>query len=154
MGGHPDAPMAEGLCVEQRRGRRLHDLVLLGGFLFRLRHVLCDPGCARTVVRTGQGQPCSFAVRVCPGLRLGCAVGDLAQHKKVAIGDPSYTLQCMVSSNSAWFHRPPRQEEFGAYKVPTELDQVWRVTRLKAVGGLTAAMAVVARSRVPNKRCK
>merc|ERR1711972_1259502 len=34
------------------------------------------------------------------GLRLRCAVGDPAQHKKVAIGDPSYTLQCMVSSPS------------------------------------------------------
>merc|ERR1712187_979013 len=53
--GHPDPPTAEGLCVEQRRGGRLPDLVLLGGVLLCVRHVLCDPGRAVTVARPGTG---------------------------------------------------------------------------------------------------
>merc|ERR1711972_1028966 len=96
-------------------------LFCLGAFFFRLRHVLCDPGCARTVARTEQGQPCSFAVRVCPGLRLRCAVGDPAQHKKVAIGDPSYTLQCMVSPTVHGFIALLGKRSLGHTKCPQSL---------------------------------
>merc|ERR1712039_555809 len=112
--GHPDPPAAEGLCVEQRRGGGLHGLVLLGGFLFCVRHVLCDSGCAFTVARPGsRGRDgracihtsCSSNVRDCPWLRR--AMGDPAQHGKVAIGDPSYIH---TVSYSAWSHRPPRQQ--------------------------------------------
>merc|ERR1712039_972577 len=149
--GHPDPPAAEGLCVEQRRGGRLHDLVLLGGFLFCVRHVLCDSGCAFTVARPGSRginsracihTTCSSDVRDCPWLRR--AMGDPAQHGKVAIGDPSYihTVSC-----SAWSHRPPRQQRSGAYKMPTEPDQAWRVTCSEACGELATARAVVARSQ-------
>merc|ERR1712187_220672 len=155
--GHPDPPTAEGLCVEQRRGGRLPDLVLLGGVLLCIRHVLCDPGRAVTVARPGSSgrdsRACihtssSSAVGDCPELRR--AMGDLAQHRKGATGGLSYIH---TSSYSAWSHRPPRQQRSGAYKVPTEPDQVWRVTCSGVCGKPTAARAVVARGRAPKKRC-